>query len=93
MVEIVYLEPHEPYPAGGEDDPWLYVEPFEDDGKFYGTGGPHKPTGEWVGYRSLAENDVSLDKALTAAKAWAEKYGVPAIHVRLKPELEATDSN
>ena len=86
MSEVVYLEPDEPYPVTGDDDPWLYIEPFDDDGKFYGTGGAAKPTGEWVGYGSLAENDVSLEKALAAAREWAEKYGVPTIYVRLKPE-------
>jgi hypothetical protein len=87
-VEVVYLEPHESYPASGDDDPWLRVEPFDDDGKFYGTGGATKPSGEWVGYASLAENDVNLDMALAAAREWAEKYKVPVIHVRTKPEHE-----
>ena len=88
LVEVIYLEQHEPYPASGDDAPWLYVEPFDNDGKFYGTGGANKPTGEWVGYASLAENDVSLERALAAAQEWAEKYGVRVIYVRTKPELE-----
>ncbi len=90
MPQLIYLKPdeHVPYKDGDEDKPWLIVEPFDNDGKFYGTGGSHKPTGEWVGYASLAENDVSLEKALAAAQEWAQKYSVPVIHVRTEPETD-----
>lgn len=36
-------------------------------------------------YASLAEDDASLEKALAAARAWAEKYSVPTIWVQLTP--------
>ena len=90
MPQLIYLKPdeHIPYKEGDEDKPWLIVEPFDNDGKFYGTGGSHKPTGEWVGYASLAENDVSLEKAIAAAQEWAQKYSVPVIHVRIEPETD-----
>jgi hypothetical protein len=88
MAVVKYLKPYEPNPVHGEDDPWLLVEAFDDDGKFYGTGASRKPRGEWVGYASLVENDVSLEKALAAAQEWAEKYGVPLIHVRTEPSAD-----
>jgi len=88
MVRLIYLEPHEQHPHIEDDIPRLYVEPFDDDGKFYGSGGARQPTGEWMGYASLPENDISLEKALTAARDWAEKYGVQTIYVRIKPEQE-----
>jgi hypothetical protein len=86
---VKYLQPDEPTPDGG-DEPWLTVEPFDSDGKFYGSGGSRKSTGEWVGYASLAENDVSLEKALAAAQDWAEKYKVSTIFVRTAPERSGT---
>jgi hypothetical protein len=88
MAVVKYLQPDEPTPDAGDDQPWMTVEPFDNDGKFYGTGGSTKPTGEWVGYASLAENDVSLEKALAAALEWAAKYNVPLIYVRTKPQLD-----
>lgn len=85
MAELKYLKAGDPTPKAGDDASWLYVEPFDADGKFYGTGGAYKPTGEWVGYASLAENDVSLEKAIAAAREWADKYHVPTIYVRTVP--------
>lgn len=40
MTQLVYLKPseHVPFKDGDEDKPWLVVEPFDKDGKFYGTG-------------------------------------------------------
>ena len=74
MAQLIYLTPIEraPYKDGDGDELWLIVKPFANDGKFCGTGESRKPTGEWVGYASRAENDVSLEKALAAAQEWAE---------------------
>jgi hypothetical protein len=36
-------------------------------------------------YASLAEDDISLERALAAAQAWAERYQVPTIWVQLTP--------
>ena len=77
MVDIVYLAPKEAMPEVGDESRWLIVEAY--DGKFYGTGGSWKATGEWVGYGSLAEDDISLEAALTAAEKWAVKYDVPTV--------------
>lgn len=70
-------------PEVADDGRWLIIE--ADDGKFYGTGGSWKQSGEWVGYISLSENDVSLSAALAAAHEWAAKYDVPTIWVQLSP--------
>ncbi|WP_140420597.1 hypothetical protein [Novosphingobium sp. B 225] len=83
MVDVVYLSPREPVPNVGDEGRWLVVEAVG--GQFYGSGGSWKQTGEWVGYGSLAEDDVSLETALAAAGAWAEKYGVTVIWVQLNP--------
>jgi hypothetical protein len=84
MVEVVYLTPGEQMPNIGDDQPWLFVE-ANPTGLFYGSGGALNPMGEWVGYGSLAQDDVSLENALTASLAWAEKYGVPTIWVQSEP--------
>ena len=63
---------------------WLIVEAY--DGKFYGSGGSRKATGEWVGYRSLVEDNISPDAALVAAEAWAIKHDVPTVWVQLSPQ-------
>ena len=83
MVDIVYLAPGEGMPNVDDGDRWLIIK--AGDGEFYGTGGSWKPTGEWVGYGSLAEDDVSLEAALAAAKKWAVKYDVPTVWVQLSP--------
>lgn len=83
MAEVIYLSPHEQTPDLGDDQRWLVVE-ASDDGRFFGTGSSRKADGEWVGYGSLAEDDVSLESALEAAQAWADKYLVPTIWVQLK---------
>ncbi|OQW75737.1 MAG: hypothetical protein BVN33_06665 [Proteobacteria bacterium ST_bin13] len=84
MAAIIYLPSNEQMPDHGDDKPWLLVE-ASDDGRFFGTGSAWKPSGEWVGYGSLAENDVSLADALAAAERWAVKYGVPTIWVQTTP--------
>ncbi len=84
MVDIVYLQPDENMPDVGDNGRWLTVE-ASDDGRFFGSGGSWKSSGEWVGYLSLAEDDFSLEVALAAAKEWAEKYEVPIIWVQQKP--------
>ncbi|KQW86339.1 hypothetical protein [Brevundimonas sp. Root1279] len=84
MAEIVYLTPGEDAPNHGDDQPWLRIEATSD-GLFYGTGCSWKPNGEFVGYCSLPEDDVSLETAMTAAQEWAAKYGVPIIWVQLTP--------
>ncbi len=83
MAEVVYLAPAEAMPDVGDCGRWLSV--LAVDGMFYGSGGSWKPTGEWVGYGSLAEDDVSLEAALAAAEKWAAKHDVPIIWVQLKP--------
>ncbi len=84
MADVIYLPPHEQMPELGDEKRWVTVD-ASDDGRFFGTGGSWKANGEWVGYGSLAEDDVSLEKALAAAQAWAEKYKVPTIWVQLTP--------
>ena len=70
-------------PNVGDEGRWLIVE--VQDGKFYGSGGSWKATGEWVGYGSLAADDISLKAALAAAEEWAIKYEVPTVWVQLSP--------
>lgn len=84
MAEVIYLSPHEQMPDLGDDQRWLTVD-ASNDGRFFGTGGSWKANGEWAGYCSLPEDDVSLEKALAAAQAWAEQYQVPTIWVQLAP--------
>jgi hypothetical protein len=84
MAEVIYLPPHEQMPDPADKQRWLTVE-ASDDGRFFGTGSSWKANGEWVGYRSLAEDDVSLEKAIAAAQAWAEKYNVPTIWIQPTP--------
>jgi len=84
MAEVVYLKPDEQMPDLGDDQRWLIVD-ASDDGRFFGTGGSWKPSGEAVMYASLAEDDISLGRALAAAQAWAERYQVPTIWVQLTP--------
>ena len=85
MVEIVQLAAGEQMPAMPDEEPWLTVE-ASDDGRFFGTGSAYKPTGEAVFYRSLAEDDASLEAALGAATEWAVKYGVRRIWVQATPD-------
>lgn len=84
MVQIIYLAPDEAIPSHRDDEPWLVVEATED-GLFFGTGASWKPTGEWGGYISLAQNDHSLEAALAAAEQWAAEYAVPIICVQTTP--------
>ncbi len=84
MAAIIYLSPGEQMPDRADDEPWLIVE-ASDDGRFFGTGAAWKPSGEWVGYGSLAENDGMLSDALAAAQRWAGKYSVPTIWVQTTP--------
>lgn len=84
MAEVIYLPLNEQIPDLEDLERWLTVE-ASDDGRFFGTGSSWKASGDWVGYMSLAEDDVSLEKALAAAQAWAEKYQVPTIWVQLAP--------
>lgn len=67
----------------GDEGRWLLIE--ASDGKFLGSGKSWKPSGKWVGYGSLSENDVSLDNALATAQERAAKYEAPTIWVQLKP--------
>ena len=83
MAEIVHLPPEEDKPAGA-DQPWLIIEASHD-GKFFGSGQSWRANGEWVGYLSLVEDDVSLETALAAAQDWATKHAVPTIWVQLTP--------
>ena len=84
MVELVYLAPNEDKPESPDEERWLIVE-ANDEGGFYGSGWSRKPSGESVFYRSLAEDDVSLEAAIAAAIKWAEKYSVPKIWVQREP--------
>ena len=85
MADVIYLSHDEEMPDYGDDQRWLTIE-ASDDGRFFGSGGSFKANGEWVGYGSLAEDDLSLESALAAAQQWAEKYDVPTIWVQLKPD-------
>lgn len=84
MTEIIYLSPGEQMPDVGDDQPWLVIEASVDC-RFFGSGAAWKPSGEWVGYGSLVEDDISLETALVAAQEWATKYGVPRIWVQATP--------
>lgn len=86
MPEVVYLSPGHRMPDVGDDQPWLLVEASRD-GRFVGTGASWKANGEWVGYGSLVEDDVSLAAALAAAEEWATKYQVPTLWVQLTPDI------
>lgn len=87
MAEIVYLRPDQTMPDLGDDQRWITIEATRD-GLFYGTGGSFKMTGEWVGYCSLPEDDVSIELALEAAIVWAQKYAVPTIWIQLDPDAD-----
>ena len=80
MAEVVYLADGEKMPDEGDEMRWIRIE-HSGDGRFFGSGGSWKDSGEWVGYGSLCENDVSLEAALAAAHVWAAKYKVPRIWV------------
>ena len=80
MARIVHLAPGERRPDEGGEKPWLLIEP-SGDGRFFGSGGSWKESGEWVGYGSLPEHDISLETAIEAAQQWAAKYIVPTIWV------------
>jgi len=84
MAAIIYLSPGEQMPDHEDNEPWLIVE-ASDDGQFFGTGAAWKPSGEWVGYGSLPDDDSALADALAAAERWAVKYGVPTIWVQTTP--------
>ncbi|TCP65811.1 hypothetical protein C8J43_10813 [Sphingomonas sp. PP-CE-1G-424] len=84
MTKIIYLSPGEQMPDRGDDEPWLIVE-ASDDGRFFGTGAAWNPSGEWVGYGSLPENDGAFADAVAAAERWAAEYNVPAIWVQTAP--------
>lgn len=84
MPDVIYLPSDEQMPDLGDDQRWLTVE-TSDDGRFIGSGGSWKASGEWVGYGSLAEDEGSLERAMAAAQEWAEKYEVPTIWVQLRP--------
>jgi hypothetical protein len=84
MADVVYLSAGEEMPDHGDDEPWLIIDTTEE-GPFQGSGASRKPSGEWVGYRSLSEDDTSLEAALEAAQQWAGENGVPTIWVRSEP--------
>ena len=81
MASVVYLAPGEDMPDLGDEGRWLIIE--ANDGKFCGSGGSWKRSGEWVGYGSLSKDDGSLETALAAAQRWARRYEVPTIWVQL----------
>jgi hypothetical protein len=82
MADIVYLDQDDLRPETDEKDPWLFIE--QQNGKYFGSGGAWKNSGEWVGYGSLKEDDVSLDLALQAAQKWADRFNVKTIFVFLE---------
>jgi len=84
MADVIYLSAAEDMPNYGDDMRWLLID-AADDGRFFGSGGSFKANGDWVGYGSLAEDDVSFKAALAAAQRWAAKYEVPTIWVQLTP--------
>jgi hypothetical protein len=85
MVDLVYMAPGEQLPTLPDEEPWLSVE-ASDDGRFFGTGYGRMPSGEGAFYISLAEKDGSLEKAIVAATAWAEEWGVLRIWVQTTPD-------
>ena len=87
MANIIYLDCDSPRPDSPDDEPWLIID--EHNGKYFGSGGAWNRTGEWVGYGSLQEDDVSLERALEAAQKWADRFDVPTILVfsKMKPEF------
>jgi hypothetical protein len=80
MANTIYLSADQKMPDFGDDQRWILIH-HSGDGRFFGSGASWKSTGEWVGYRSLAEDDVSLEAALSAAQEWANKYDVPTIWI------------
>jgi hypothetical protein len=84
LVELIYLAPDESPPEQSDEDRWLYID-ANDEGGFYGTGWSRKTSGESVFYRSLSEDDATLELAIAAATAWAEKYSVPKIWIQREP--------
>ncbi len=80
MTEIVHLKPGEERPPGGGDDAWMEVR-CTHDGFFFGTGSGYREDGERVHYISRSEDDVSLERALTAAREWAERRGVATLYI------------
>jgi len=84
MATTIFLSPGEQMPDRRNDGPWLLLE-ASDDGRFFGTGAAWTPSGEWVGYGSLSEDDGTLADALATAERWAAKYGVAAIWVQATP--------
>lgn len=85
MADVIYLSCDEDMPDHGDDQRWLIIE-ASDDGRFFGSGGSFKADGEWVGYGSLAESDLSLESALAVAQQWADKHDFPTIWVQPKPQ-------
>lgn len=85
MTSIIYLGANETMPQVGDNQPWITIEATTD-GLFYGTGASWKRSGEWVGYGSLPEDDVDLERAIAAAMEWAKRYDVPTIWVQTNPE-------
>ena len=79
MADIVYLDPDATRPPCADHEPWLYIE--EQDGMYFGSGGAWEQSGEWIGYGSLPEDDVSLERALQAAQKWASRFDIPTIFV------------
>lgn len=79
MAAIVFLDANEPRPVGLQEEPWLFID--EEDGQYLGSGGAWKESGEWVGYGSLDEDELSLELALQAAQKWASRFGVQTIFV------------
>jgi hypothetical protein len=80
VAEVVYLTKGEVMPDEGDNMRWLLIH-HSGDGRFFGSGFSWKESGERVGYRSLSEDDVSLEAALSAAQSWATQYKVPKIWV------------
>lgn len=84
MAELIYLAPDEKAPEASDEERWLHID-ANNDGGFYGSGWSRKPSGESVFYVSLSDDDVSLEAAIAAAVAWADKYSVPKIWVQREP--------
>ena len=71
-------------PEVPDDEQWLAVE-ADDDGRFFGSGWGRKPSGESAFYVSLAENDATLEAAVSAAAEWAVERGISRIWVQATP--------
>jgi hypothetical protein len=74
MAEVIHILPDEKPP---EDQDWVLLERTPS-GRFVGNGSAaHAPN---VTFRIFPPED--WDDAIAEAVAWADRHGIPAVHVR-----------